>query len=208
MPEELSMAATAVLETLNPASQTEPEKFDDDVLYEDVDGQRIERRPMSYYAGMIATELVGDLIIHVRGQSPVPGMVAHEVIFRLPLPEGGSGNRRPDLAFVSCDRWPIDRPMSSRENAWDVVPDLAVEVTSPTDYAAEQLRKVREYFHAGVRLVWIVYPDDRCVHVYEAWNQIRVVRESDTLDGGVALPSFRLPLDRLFGPVEPVTDGE
>jgi Uma2 family endonuclease len=202
------MAATAVLETLKPATQTEHEGLDADILYEEVDGQQIERRPMSYYAGMIATKLAGRLIVHLDQQSPAPGAIAVEVIFRLPLPEGASRNRRPDFAFVSFDRWPIDRPMSSRDNAWDVVPDLTVEVTSPTDFAREQLQKVAEYFQAGVRLVWVVYPDMRCIHVYEAWNRIRVVTETETLDGGVVLPGFQYPLDRLFGPVVPPSDGE
>jgi Uma2 family endonuclease len=202
------MAATGLLETLDPATQTEPEKLDDDLLYEEVDGERIERRPMSYNAGLIATDLVCELSFHIRQQVPVPGRLANEVIFRLPLPESASRNRRPDLAFVSSDRWPIDRPRSLRDNAWDVVPDLAVEVTSPTDFAREQLQKVAEYFQAGVRLVWVVYPEMRCIHVYEAWNRIRVVTEKETLDGGVVLPGFRFPLDGLFGLVEPVSDSE
>jgi Uma2 family endonuclease len=202
------MAATGLLETLDPAAQTEPENVDDDLLYEEVDGQRIERRPMSYNAGIIASDLAGELQFHLRQQAPAPGRVANEVIFRLPLPEGTSRNRRPDLAFVSFDRWPIDRPRSLRDNAWDVVPDLAVEVTSPTDSAADQLQKVAEYFQAGIRLVWVVYPKARCIHVYEAWNRIRVVTEADILDGGDVLPGFRFPLDGLFGLVEPVTESE
>jgi Uma2 family endonuclease len=208
MLEEKSMAATALLETREPAAQTELEKLDDDTLYEEVDGQRIERRPMSCYAGKITTRLAGRVIIHLDQQPPGPGEVVVEVIFRLPVPEGASRNRRPDFAFVSFDRWPIDRPMPPRGNAWDVVPDLAVEVTSPTDFAAEQLRKVWEYFQAGVRLVWIVYPNERCVHVYEAWNRVRILTEADILDGGVVLPGFQYPLDRLFGPVEPETHSE
>jgi Uma2 family endonuclease len=202
------MAATGLLETLGPATQNELEKLDDELLYEEVDGQRIERRPMSNYAGTIATRLAGRVMIHLDQQVPVPGEVHFEVIFRLPLAEGVSRNRRPDFAFVSFDRWPIDRPRSLRGNAWDVVPDLGVEVTSPTDSAADQLQKVAEYFQAGVRLVWVVYPNMRCIHIYEAWNRIRVVTETETLDGGVVLPGFQYPLNRLFGPVEPVIDVE
>jgi Uma2 family endonuclease len=89
-----------------------------------------------------------------------------------------------------------------------VVPDLAVEVTSPTDFAEDQLHKVWEYFQAGVHLVWVVYPNERCIHVYEAWNRIRVVTEADILDGGAVLPDFQLRLDRLFDSVDPVTDSE
>jgi len=198
------MAATALLKTLDPVAQPE---LDDDALYEEVNGRRIETPPMTYYAGIIATDLGYPLFLHLHEQVSRQGEVVIQVLFRIPLPEDANRKRRPDLAFVSIDRWPIDRPMSSTDDAWDVVPDLAVEVTSPTDSAEDLLRKVAEYFQAGVRLVWVVYPIVRCIHVYEAWNRIRVVTEADILDGGVVLPGFRFPLDGLFGLVEPVSDG-
>jgi Uma2 family endonuclease len=212
MPEEISMAVTAVLKILGAVTHPESEELDDDDLYEEVNGRRIKTPPMTCYAGIIASKLAGRLIIHLDQQdpsgAPIPGTVVIQVLFRIPLPEDANRKRRPDLAFVSFDRWPIDRPMSSTDDAWDVVPDLAVEVTSPTDSAEDPLRKVAEYFKAGVRLVWVVYPIVRRIHVYEEWNRIRVVTEADTLDSGVVLPRFQLPLDRLFGPVEPVTDSE
>ena len=79
-------------------------------------------------------------------------------------------------------------PCQRRENAWDVVPDLAVEVISPYNLAEESLQKVREYFQAGVTLVWVVYPEERQVYVYESPTQIRVLTTDDTLDGGTVLP--------------------
>jgi Uma2 family endonuclease len=200
------MAATALLETRVVATPTEVEPADDQ-LYEIVDGRRIETPPMSYHAGLVATELGGDLSAHIRQQAPRPGRLAIEVLFRIPLTEDSSRKRRPDIAFVSSERWPMDRPTSLRDDAWDVVPDLAVEVISPTDFAADLLDKVRVYFQAGVRLVWVVYPSQRCIHVYEAWNRIRVVTEADTLDGGVVLPGFQLLLNRLFDPVAPADAG-
>jgi Uma2 family endonuclease len=125
------------------------------------------------------------------------------VLFRIPLAKDASRKRCPDVAFVSAERWPLDREISPYEEAWDVVPDLAVEVVSPTDIAENLLGKVKEYFQAGVRLVWVVYPILRCIHVYEAWNRIKVVTETDELDGGEVLPGFRRALDHVFGPVQP-----
>jgi Uma2 family endonuclease len=206
-PEEISMAATAVLKSVDPAVQPAlGELDDDDALYEEANGLRIKTARMSCHAALVASELLGDLSIHIHKQIPSPGRLVVEVLFKTPLQEDAGRKRRPDLAFVSFDRWPIDRPMSSTADAWNVVPDLAVEVTSPIGLVEELLHKVADYFRAGVRLVWVVYPNARCIHVYEAWNRIRVVTESDTLDGGTVLPGFRLALDRLFGPVEPVID--
>jgi hypothetical protein len=88
-------------------------------------------------------------------------------------------------------------------NAWDVVPDLAVEVISPHDRAEEVLDKVLEYFRADVRLVWVVYPKQRLIFVFEAPDRVRAISQDDALDGGLVLPGFRLPLANLFDPVPP-----
>jgi Uma2 family endonuclease len=198
--------ATGLLEELEISSPPETESPDDEQLYEIVDGQRIETPPMSYFAGLVATELGGDLIAHVRRQDPRPGQLAIETMFRIPLPKDSSRKRRPDIAFVSSERWPLERPKSRRDDAWDVVPDLTVEVVSPTDFGEDLLQKVKEYFQAEVRQVWLVYPTLRCIHVFEAWNRIRIVTESETLDGGSVLPGFRLPLDRLFDAITPAAE--
>lgn len=178
----------------------------DEALYEFVDGRWVEKPPMSYFAGIVSTALSIDLGIYIRQQVPRPGRLASETLFRIPLAGGSSRKRRPDLAFVSAARWPLDRPMVPNAEAWDVVPDLAVEVVSPKDIAENLLGKVQEYFQAGVRLVWVVYPIHRCIHVYDAWNRIRVLTESDNLDGGEVLPGFRRALDDLFGPVVAETE--
>ncbi|WP_435009421.1 Uma2 family endonuclease [Tundrisphaera lichenicola] len=89
-------------------------------------------------------------------------------------------------------------------NAWDVVPDLAVEVVSPTNHAEEIPTKVREYFEAGVRRVWVLHLHESLVYEYDSPRAIRVLDRQDTLEGGVVLPGFRLALADLFeGPEEP-----
>jgi Uma2 family endonuclease len=199
------MAATALLETLEVATPIGSEPRDGE-LYEIVDGRRI-KKTMSYHAGLVATDLGTELSAHIRQQAPRPGRLAIEVLFRIPVTNDSSRQRRPDIAFVSSERWPMDRPTSLREDAWDVVPDLTVEVISPTDRAWDLLDKIGECFQAGVRLVWAVFPRHQCIYVYEAADRIRVLTRSDTLDGGVVLPGFQLPLSRLFDPVAPVEEG-
>ena len=107
---------------------------------------------------------------------------------RIPVPAATGGeaesNRRPDIAFVSFERCPADLLPSTRENAWDVVPDLAIEVISPSDLAEEQLEKVLEYFQAGVRLVWVVYPTLGHLTSTHLRGQSRSLTGTDILDGG------------------------
>jgi Uma2 family endonuclease len=131
------------------------------------------------------------------------GEAIHEEIFKLSLDR--DRNRRPDAAFVSFERWPKDKGMPIAGNAWEVTPDLAVEVVSPTDRVEELREKIAEYFEAGVRLVWVVHPLLQLVDVYESLIQIRGLTRTDTLDGGSVLPGFRTPVAALFpGTASPV----
>ena len=59
-------------------------------------------------------------------------------------------------------------------------------------------RKRREYFAAGVRLVWLVDPDARTIAVYTAPGSSTLLRQADTLPGGAVLPGFSLSLKELF----------
>jgi Uma2 family endonuclease len=165
----------------------------DEALYEIVDGQYVEMVPMGAFQTVIATVLVGYLAPFVRQHRL--GTVACETLFVLrdepPL------QRRPDVAFVSARRAPARMP-SPDDAAWEVVPDLCVEVVSPTDRAEELLGKVREYFEAGAEAVWVVYPKERVIHIFDAFNRVRVLLRGDAIDGGAILPGFRLPLASLF----------
>ena len=193
------MAATALLEGRDVAVRQDP-VFEDDA-YEIVDGQRVEVAPMSAYAAKIATRLATEINLFAWPEKRGEAIV--ESLFRLPLAKDTGRNRKPDVAFVSSDRWPADRPQPVGDNAWDVVPDLAVEVVSPTDFAEDVWDKVFEYLQAEVRLVWVISPKHRFAHVYEAPSRMHLITESDFLDGGDVLPGFRLPLNRLFDPMAP-----
>lgn len=159
--------------------------------YEIVDGQPTEWPVMGTYP----EELVGILQEYLGPfvRKAKLGRCIPEARFRVI----GEKNRRPDLAFISASRWPLGR-RAPNAVAWPVLPDLAVEVVSRTDEAWDVLAKVREYFDAGVRMVWLVYPNLELIHVYHAFDRIEVVARSQTLDGGAVVPGFRLPLVDLF----------
>jgi Uma2 family endonuclease len=104
--------------------------------------------------------------------------------------------RIPDVAFISFDRLPGRKTPS--EQVPHIAPDLAVEVISPGNTKKEMARKLKEYFRAGVRVVWFVYRVDRTVTVYSAPDVCETRNEKDMLDGGDVLPGFQLPLAKLF----------
>ena len=72
--------------------------------------------------------------------------------------------RIPDIAFLSKSRFPGGK--YPRESAWPLAPDLAVEIISEGNTKKEMDEKLRDYFSAGARLVWYVYPKLRQVEVF------------------------------------------
>jgi len=112
----------------------------------------------------------------------------------------GSLVRGPDVAFVSWDRLPNRRmPVASVP---ECVPDLAVEVLSLGNTLAEMSRKRREYFHAGVRLVWMIDPRERTVAVYTSITNVSVIGESGKLSGGDVLSGLEIDLAKLFAELD------
>jgi Uma2 family endonuclease len=116
--------------------------------YEVVNGHIVEIASLSAFASEIANRLRDHLSVYALRTNS--GRTRMDMLFRLPLAEDDARNREPDLAFIKFDRWPQDRPMPYRGNPIDVVPNLAVEVVSPTNYAEDVAAKAHEYLRAGV----------------------------------------------------------
>jgi Uma2 family endonuclease len=102
----------------------------------------------------------------------------------------------PDVSFVSWKKFP-NRELPAEQFA-ALPPDLAVEVLGPNNTRAEMLRKRREYFAAGARLVWQIDAEAHTAEVFTAVEVSTVVPADGILDGGDVLPGFQLSLARLF----------
>jgi Uma2 family endonuclease len=109
--------------------------------------------------------------------------------------------RIPDVAFLSKEKFPGGR--FPRESAWTLAPDLAVEVISEGNTKKEMDEKLRDYFTAGARLVWYVYPQQRRVEVFTGPETKRIVKHDQTLDGGDVLPGLEIDLRELFAELPP-----
>jgi len=178
----------------NPHSsgQTANIVVDDVERYEVIDGVQVEREPMGAFETMLASWLCHLINSFAAGKKL--GRAVNEMLFMLDTQR--DLKRRPDVAFVSYARWPT--PVIAREPAWNVIPDLAVEIVSPTNLAEEIDGKITDYFHAHVRLVWVVYPDSGRIYVYQSPTQVTVLERTDALDGGAVLPGFRLPIEQVY----------
>lgn len=105
--------------------------------------------------------------------------------------------RIPDVAFASWDRFPlVRRPTDAIPN---LAPDMAVEILSESNTAAEMRRKCEEYFRAGVIVVWLADPATRTVRVFTLPDDFTTYGVGDVIPGEPVLPGFRLPVAQWFG---------
>lgn len=159
-------------------------------LCELVDGILVEKT-MGYYESYIAATLIrllGNFVVEhdlgvVTGADGMmrlaPGLV-----------------RIPDVSFVAWEKLPGRR--LPRQAIPDLVPDLAVEVLSEGNTPREMARKLDEYFALGVQVVWLVNPMTETTEVYTSRHHATVLDKSATLEGGMILSGFILPLSALF----------
>lgn len=105
---------------------------------------------------------------------------------------------RPDLAFVSYDRWAPYRKVPSTLT-WHVVPDLVIEVLDRTEKVEEIGPRLADYFHAGVSRVWVVDPRDLRVRDYRSATEFEILGQ---LSGGTVLPGFEVALAEVMKPGE------
>jgi Uma2 family endonuclease len=105
--------------------------------------------------------------------------------------------RGPDAAFIARESLPAE---GAPNGFWTRAPELAVEVVSPSNTAAEIQEKVLEYLESGSRLVWVVDPATRTVAAYRSREDIRLLTEDDVLESADVLPGFRLAIADLFKP--------
>lgn len=104
----------------------------------------------------------------------------------------------PDVAFISHRRAPKPFP----KKLVPVMPDIAVEIRSPSNTLAELREKAQLYLDLGTSLVWLVLPDDQSVEVCRLSQSGETEREvlgpNDALSGEASLPGFTLEARRIF----------
>jgi Uma2 family endonuclease len=104
--------------------------------------------------------------------------------------------RIPDVSFIPWEVIPGEKVGDEAMSPY--IPSLAVEVLSPSNTKKEIERKLRDYFLAGVRLVWVIEPKTETARAYTSPTEFRRIAKSGNLQGRDVLPGFSLPLAEVF----------
>ena len=165
-----------------------------DRKYELINGELIEMSPANLLHSWLALEIAGEIRNYLKqhdiGYAGVEGGFS---------PADDRHNvYAPDVAFVRKERMPDPIPQTFA----GFMPDLAVEIASPSNTIAELHGKALIYLGNGTRLVWILYPERASAEVCRLGDERQLktesVGEDGTLIGEDVLPGFELELRRLF----------
>ncbi len=167
---------------------------DDDKRFELIEGELIEMPPPGEEHGFLAGEIYFMLRLYEKERKL--GILTVDAGYY--SPDDPYTLLSPDVAFRRMDRH--SPPLTKK---WaPVMPDLAVEIKSPSNTIAELRRKAGIYLRHGAQLVWIVMPDAQSVEVCrldaDGDMQSEVIGRGGTLSGEDVLPGFALPLAKLF----------
>jgi len=159
-----------------------------DRLFEYIGGEIVEV-PSNAYASEYSQIIAGEFYIFLKGKDW--GHLTGEA--------GGymvSGERyAPDVGFIRKEK----QPELARQGYNPNPPDLAVEVDFPSTYQSQEILriKVANYLAAGTH-VWLVRPEAKVVEVYRPGKPVEIVGIEGVLDGGDALPGFKLAVRDIF----------
>lgn len=79
-----------------------------------------------------------------------------------------------------------------------IVPDLVVEVISPTDRYTAVQTKVKSCLTDGMQVKWIVDPERKRVTVHTSPQEGHPLGLEETLNGGTVLSGFGVEVKKLF----------
>ncbi|MGH9840473.1 MAG: Uma2 family endonuclease [Blastocatellia bacterium] len=162
--------------------------LDQDLEYEIIDGRK-EAKMAGARHGEICAQIIIELGLYLR-KTRAGRIYTPDTTFQI-----GVYDRLPDVSVIIAARIPEEGAPASK---WEIAPDLAIEIISPNDAWEKVKEKVRDYFAAGVRQVWLVSQKDRDVTVYDSPTLIKVFTENDELTTETILPGFKCRVGDLF----------
>jgi Uma2 family endonuclease len=167
---------------------------DDISGYELVNGEPVPVMPSWKRHSWLAGQVFKALDAHAEATRA--GTVFPDVWCKLPQLHDPERLYAPDISFFTSARMQAEPD----DGIFHSPPDLAVEIFSESNRRklADFQQRIRAYLHAGVRLLWVIYPDARYAMIHRSDGSATMVLETEALDGEDVLPGFGLYLGKLF----------
>jgi Uma2 family endonuclease len=144
--------------------------------------------PSNLITGNREAELNGNLMIWNR-QTKLGKVFSSSTVFTLP----NGGKRSPDVAWIANERWD-SLTIKEKEKFAKICPDFVIELRSRTDSLSQLQEKMQEYLNSGLRLGWLIDPQNQQVEIYRQNQSVEIVSLPTSLSGENVLPGFILEL--------------
>lgn len=141
--------------------------------------------------GYVCTNASFELTAFTRA-NPVGRVMGNDTLIRL----SPDTTRGADVCFLSYATLPADQKLP--KGLLEVVPELVVEVRSPSDLWTDVLGKTIDYIRAGVAVVVILDPATESASVFRSGTRQETFEKPDTLVLPDVLPGFAVPVARFF----------
>jgi Uma2 family endonuclease len=152
------------------------------------EGELIIVSPVGGESGEREANLIADLIFWNRG-TQLGKVFSSSTVFKL----SGGGDRSPDAAWVSLERWNVLSPEQQRKFP-PICPDFVIELRSESDRLKPLQEKMQEYLNSGLRLGWLINPQDQTVEIYRAGQTVETISFPTMMSGEAVLPGFTLEI--------------
>ncbi|MGK7883336.1 MAG: Uma2 family endonuclease [Crocosphaera sp.] len=146
--------------------------------------------PVGAISGNRESELNGLVWLWNR-QTKLGKVFSSSTVFILP----NGGKRSPDVAWISNERWD-SLTLEEQEKFAPICPDFVIELRSRTDSLNQLQSKMQEYLNSGLKLGWLIDPQNQQVEIYRQNKAREIVSLPTTLSGKNILPGFNLDLSR------------
>lgn len=111
------------------------------------------------------------------------------------LPNGAT--RSPDAAWVKRSRL-AQLSAKQKQRFLPLAPDFVIELLSLSDRLSDAQDKMQEYLDNGVRLGWLIEPDERRVWIYRPDAPVACLENPAQMDATPVLTGFVLPLQTVW----------
>jgi Uma2 family endonuclease len=105
--------------------------------------------------------------------------------------------RSPDVSWIIKSRWD-ELNIRQKKKFAPLAPDFVIELLSPNDRLSDVQSKMTEYQACGVKLGWLIYPDEKRVEIYRLGKETEVLLEPKNLSGEDLMPKLTVDLQEIF----------
>lgn len=151
-------------------------------------GELLIMSPIGGKSGQREATLIGKLWLW-NEETKLGVVFSSSTIFCLP----NGGKRSPDVAWVSLEKW-NHLSEEDKEKFPPLCPDFVIELRSRTDQLKDLQDKMLEYLDAGLKLGWLINPQQQKVEIYRTNKEKEIISLPSTLSGEDVLPNFILEI--------------